>query len=215
MILSAHAREHVDAGFCVKEEACHRTDAAQRPKQAIMKSHPSQANLRTGRLFFLAAFAFCGAAIATGFCFVYAIQVGLERLAMYHPLAEKPSISGSLHPVTTLLHIFRSLSTLWGRIHVIFYVPAVNPFVSPNIAGAPGVPVQECCGRLQEHCFPPEAGWAIIWMPALCILHCWLMTAGACTIRGVSISVERFCSNIPFCCAADKGKPDPPRALQR
>jgi len=130
MILCAHAREHVHAGFCVKEEACHRTDAAQRPKQAIMKSHPSQANLRSGRLFFLAAFAFCGAAIATGFCFVYAIQVGLERLAMYHPLAEKPSISGSLHPVTTPLHIFRSLSTPWERIHVIFHVPAVNPFVS-------------------------------------------------------------------------------------
>ena len=62
--------------------------------------HPG--GVRSGRLFFLAAFAFCGAALVTGFCFVYAVQAGLDRLAFYHPLTkEQPNPArGSLHPVT-------------------------------------------------------------------------------------------------------------------
>lgn len=59
--------------------------------------HPG--NLRSGRLFFLAAFAFCGAALVTGFCFVYAVQAGLERLAFYHPFADEQTNLRSLHPV--------------------------------------------------------------------------------------------------------------------
>ena len=62
--------------------------------------HPG--NLRSGRLFFLAAFAFCGAALVTGFCFVYAVQVGLDRLAFYHPRTDEQTNLGSLHPVTSL-----------------------------------------------------------------------------------------------------------------
>lgn len=65
-------------------------------EQATM-GHPSQ---RSGRLFFLAAFAFCGAALVTGFCFVYAVQAGLERLAFYHPFASEQTNLRSLHPVT-------------------------------------------------------------------------------------------------------------------
>lgn len=60
-----------------------------------------QGNLRSGRISFLAAFIFCGAAIVTGFCFVYAVQLGLEQLALYHPSVEKPAMLGSLHPVIT------------------------------------------------------------------------------------------------------------------
>ena len=60
-----------------------------------------QGNLRSGRIFFLAAFIFCGAAIVTGFCFVYAVQLGLEQLALYHPSVEKQAMLGSLHPVIT------------------------------------------------------------------------------------------------------------------
>ena len=67
--------------------------------------HPSQ---RSGRLFFLAAFAFCGAALVTGFCFVYAVQAGLERLAFYHPFASEQTDLGSVHPVTPLLVLLPS-----------------------------------------------------------------------------------------------------------
>ena len=56
-------------------------------------------NSQTNRIFFFAAFAFCGAAVVTGVCFVFAIQTGLERLALYHPLAEKQAVLQSLHPV--------------------------------------------------------------------------------------------------------------------
>ena len=64
-----------------------------------MRPLNSQTSCRSSRIFFLAAFAFCGAAIVTGVCFVYAIQTGLERLALYHPLAEKQAVLQSLHPV--------------------------------------------------------------------------------------------------------------------
>ena len=66
----------------------------------MMRSLNSQTSCRSSRIFFLAAFAFCGAAIVTGVCFVYAIQTGLERLALYHPLAEKQAVLPSLHPVS-------------------------------------------------------------------------------------------------------------------
>ena len=73
-------------------------------EQATM-GHPSQ---RSGRLFFLAAFAFCGAALVTGFCFVYAVQAGLERLAFYHPFASEQTNLGSVHPVTPLIMLLPS-----------------------------------------------------------------------------------------------------------
>ena len=75
-----------------------------------MRPLNSQTSCRSSRIFFLAAFAFCGAAIVTGVCFVYAIQTGLERLALYHPLAEKQAVLQSLHPVSlspfTVLHSY-------------------------------------------------------------------------------------------------------------
>ena len=200
-------------GSAPKKRHAKRLTLHQGPKQAKMKSHPSQANLRSGRLFFLAAFAFCGAAIATGFCFVYAIQVGLERLAMYHPLADNASISGSLHPVDPFARLqtpFHSVGK--GTCHLL--CTCCRSFCVANCCWCPRYACPGLlCGRLQQHCLPHKAGWATIWMPASCVLHCWLMTAGACTIRG--ISVDHFCSNDLFCCAADKGKPDPPRAVQR
>lgn len=50
---------------------------------------------RGGRAFYAISFAFCTAAIITGICFIYAVQISLETLALYHPLGRKDVIVGS------------------------------------------------------------------------------------------------------------------------
>ena len=58
-----------------------------------------QQRQRAGRVFYIVSFAFCTAAIVTGICFIYAVQLGLETLALYHPLPHKDIILGSFPQV--------------------------------------------------------------------------------------------------------------------
>jgi hypothetical protein len=62
-----------------------------------------QQRQRGGRVFYIVSFAFCTAAILTGICFIYAVQIGLETLALYHPLPQKDIIMGSFPQVTFAL----------------------------------------------------------------------------------------------------------------
>lgn len=53
---------------------------------------PRQQQQRNAKLFCIFSFVFCTAAIAAGICFVYAVQMGLETLALYQPLAAGASL---------------------------------------------------------------------------------------------------------------------------
>jgi hypothetical protein len=51
----------------------------------MLRPHPNQAAPRGTRWLYVASFAFCTAAFVTGLSFLFALHLGLEALALYHP----------------------------------------------------------------------------------------------------------------------------------